>query len=114
MDNPPEKPHPIHPMKHFTPFRLTTCAIAASALALNAFGTASLHFNRSSIGELTADALRESTKLDAQFDFFEAFGHALKPPSWPMSNTSSVCSSTTSWVTDATCPNSIHKTSTTN
>lgn len=80
MGNPPKKPHPTHPMKHLTPFRLTTCAIAASALALGAFGTAGLHFNRSSVGELTADALRESTKLDAQSDFLEAFAHALNGP----------------------------------
>ncbi len=80
MGNPPEKPHPTHPIQHFTPFRLTTCAIASSALALGAFGTGGFHFNRSSIAELTADALRESTKLDAQSDFLEAFAHALNGP----------------------------------
>lgn len=67
-------------MKHLTPFRLTTCAVAASALALGAFGTAGFNTGRSSVGELTADALRESTKLDAQSDFLEAFAHALNGP----------------------------------
>jgi hypothetical protein len=67
-------------MKHFILFRLTTCTVAVSALALGAFGTAAFNSSRSSIGELTADALRESTKLDAQSDFLEAFAFALNGP----------------------------------
>jgi hypothetical protein len=80
MGNPPEKTHPTDPMKHLFTFRLTTCAVAASALALGAFGTASFNNGRSSVGQLTADALRESTKLDAQSDFLEAFAFALNGP----------------------------------
>lgn len=59
--------------------RIAACTAAVSALAWTAVGNGSSSKNQT-VGELTAEALRDSTQLDAASDFLESFALALNEP----------------------------------